>query len=183
MPRVLEHIIAEECDYIAAYDMYSFGAVMAEQILGRLNRDPTDVFQTYVLAGKTPIVDGWKLLERDADNQVKWGLDALQLVCRIAIGCITPPYDGRLSTDKLLPLLNHAIKFQAGISEFESERKCIEDLLSPFSASELNTGERKSEPEGALQDPCAVCNRSHCGRGVTTLPPMICILLVLSWLS
>ncbi len=106
-----------ECDYVSAYDVYSFGVVMAELILGRLNDgNPTNIFETYVLNGKSPIVDGWKLLKNDADVLVDWNADTLELVCKTAVGCITPSSEGRLSTGVLLSRLHRAIILNAGLS-------------------------------------------------------------------
>ena len=118
--------------YIAAYDVYSIGVVMAELILGRLNCGTTNVLQAYVTAGDAPIVDGWKKLERHADAQVIWNPNALQLVCQTALQCITLASQGQLSTEDLLSRLIKAVNLQAGI--------CY------------------SEPEGAGNGPpCALC--------------------------
>ncbi|KAI2501872.1 serine/threonine kinase [Fragilaria crotonensis] len=141
--------------YIPAYDVYSFGVVMAELILGRLNCKPTNVLETYVQAWETPVVDdGWKQLQKDADNKVDWKPDALELVCKIALGCITRSPKGRLSTDELLPMLHHAFKLQGGIRDFESEGKSI-DLNALL--RRLNTGKRNSEMEGSVHGLCVAC--------------------------
>ncbi|KAI2503126.1 serine/threonine kinase [Fragilaria crotonensis] len=121
-PEYLLNIIqGRTCRYMAAYDVYSLGVVMAELILGRLNCGQTDVFQTYVRAGNTPpIVPGWKRLESHAD-QVAWNPYALQLVCQTTIRCISPHSQGRLSTEELVPLLIKAVNLQAGIRYSEPE--------------------------------------------------------------
>jgi ankyrin repeat protein/serine/threonine protein kinase len=114
-----------QCDYIPAYDVYSFGVVMAELTLGRLNDGkPTNVLQTYVMNGETPIVDGWKKLKDNADKKVTWNAEALEVVCMTVIRCITPSSERRLSTINLLDLLKHAIDIQAGKSNvgLEGER-------------------------------------------------------------
>ncbi|KAI2497242.1 serine/threonine kinase [Fragilaria crotonensis] len=106
-----------KCDYIPAFDVYSFGVVMAELILGRLNDGkPTNVLQKYVLNRETATVGGWEQLENDADNQAGWNAAALELVCKTAIGCLIRISHGRLSTDMLLVLLEHASNLQAGKS-------------------------------------------------------------------
>ncbi|KAI2500629.1 serine/threonine kinase [Fragilaria crotonensis] len=106
-----------QCDYISAFDVYSFGVVMAELILGRLNDGkPADVFQKYVLNREPGTVGGWEQLEKDADNQAGWNADALKLICKTAIGCLIRISHGRLSTDVLLVLLEHARYLQAGNS-------------------------------------------------------------------
>jgi hypothetical protein len=122
-----------ESDLIPAHHMHSIGVVLAELIVGQLNGDPTDVFEAYVLHGKSPIVDGWKRLERDADDKVTWNVGALELVCKIAIGCMTPSSDGRLSADVLLPLLFRAITMNDGISD-DAQAEDIDDVIAKFSA-------------------------------------------------
>jgi hypothetical protein len=129
-----------ECDYIpAAFDVYSIGLVMAELIIGHVNGDPTNVFETYVLNGKSPVVDGWKRLKRDADNKVTWNAGALELVCKTAVGCITPSPEGRLSTGALLPLLFRAITVNAGESDGVQVEN-IDDVIAKFSAIESGNG-------------------------------------------
>jgi serine/threonine protein kinase len=129
-----------ECDYIpAAFDVYSIGLVMAELIIGHVNGDPTNVFETYVLNGKSPVVDGWKRLKRDADNKFTWNAGALELVCKTAIGCITPSPEERLSTGALLPLLHHAIAVNAGESDGVQDED-IDDVIAKFSAIESGNG-------------------------------------------
>ncbi len=139
-----------ECDYIPASDVYSIGLLMAELILGHLNGDPTNIFETYVLNGKSPIVDGWKRLEHDADDKVSWNAGALELVCKTAIGCITPSSEGRLSTGVLLPLLYRAITINAEESE-GVQAEDIDDVIAKISAiksrdgnSAITTNARKS---------------------------------------
>ncbi len=142
-----------ECDYIAAYDVYSFGVVMAELILGRLNDGrPINVLEAYVLNGKTPIVDGWKQLEKDADNQADWNADALKLICKTAIGCLILIAHGRLSTDKLLDLLKHAINTQAGNSG-----DVPKDAVTKLDAILLSIGKPNFESEDAGLGFCDYC--------------------------
>ncbi len=107
-----------ESDYIPAYDVYSLGVVMAELILGHLNGDPTNIFESYVVNGETPIVDGWQQLINDADGQADWNAGALELISKTAIGCITPSSEGRLSTGVLLSRLHRAITVDAGETGF-----------------------------------------------------------------
>ncbi len=122
-----------ECHYMPTHDMYSIGIVMAELILGQLKGDPTHVFETYVLNGKLPIVDVWKQLAHDADDKVTWNAGALELVCKIAIGCITPSSEGRLSAGVLLPLLFRAITINDGnIDDVQAED--IDDVIAKFIA-------------------------------------------------
>ena len=128
-----------ECDYIPAYDVYSIGFVMAELIIGHVNGDPTNVFETYVLNGKSPVVDGWKRLKRDADNKVTWNAGALELVCKTAVGCITHSSEERLSTGALLPLLHHAIAVNAGES-VGVQVEDLDDVIAKFSAIKSGNG-------------------------------------------
>ncbi|KAI2492674.1 serine/threonine kinase [Fragilaria crotonensis] len=106
------------CPYIAAFDVYSIGIVMVELILGCLiggqsTRNGTqfdDVFEKYVKDEDDDlIVDGWKILERDADPSIIWDPRSLRLVCKTAIRCITPSSKTRLSTSELLEELRTAI--------------------------------------------------------------------------
>jgi hypothetical protein len=113
---------------------------MAELILGRLNDGKaTNVFQTYVLNGKTSVVDGWKQLQYDAENHADWNPGALQLVCKTAIGCITPSSEGRLSTGVLLPLLHHAIMMNAGGSDVV-QGDDIDDVIAEFRTNRSGRG-------------------------------------------
>ncbi|KAI2497238.1 serine/threonine kinase [Fragilaria crotonensis] len=132
-----------ECDCIPAYDVYSLGVVMAELILGRLNDgNPTHILETYVLNGKSPVLDGWKLLKYDADVQVDWNADALELVCKTAVGCITPSSEDRLSTSVLLSRLHRAIILNAGRSGVVLGGDIDDDVTAMLSP--IKFGERDS---------------------------------------
>ncbi|KAI2497240.1 serine/threonine kinase [Fragilaria crotonensis] len=143
------------CDYIPAYDVYSFGVVMAELILGRLNDGKrTNVLQTYVLNEETPIVDGWKQLKNHADGRADWNAEALELVCKTVIGCITLPSERRLSTDKLRDLLKHATNKQDKYSDIEPK-----DAIAELDKILDNTDKRNSEPECVAKVPCCNCDK------------------------
>ncbi|KAI2494865.1 serine/threonine kinase [Fragilaria crotonensis] len=110
--------MGKSCPYIAAFDVYSIGIVMVELILGCLingqsTRNGTqfdDVFEKYVKDEDDElIVDGWKILEQDADPSIIWDPRSFRLVCKTAIRCITPSSKTRLSTSKLLDELRTAI--------------------------------------------------------------------------
>ena len=96
--------------------------VLVELILGCLiggqsTRNGTqfdDVFEKYVKDEDDDlIVDGWKILERDADPSIIWDPRSFRLVCRTAIRCITPSSKTRLSTSALLDELRTAITEKA----------------------------------------------------------------------
>ncbi|KAI2503224.1 hypothetical protein MHU86_11247 [Fragilaria crotonensis] len=122
------------CPYIAAYDVYSIGVVLVELILGCLNAMPStrlrtrslDVFEMYVQEGRTyrRIVHGWKNLMRDADPTVMWNPDTLEIACRVAIQCMDPFPELRLSTKDLLDKLSDAILLNnnAGCQHTEAAR-------------------------------------------------------------
>ncbi|KAI2490607.1 serine/threonine kinase [Fragilaria crotonensis] len=139
------------CDYIPAYDVYSFGVVMAELIIGHLNDGKaTNVLQTYVLNEETPIVDGWKQLKNHADGRADWNAEALELVCKTVIGCITLPSERRLSTGKLRDLLKYAKDVHNGIT-------CVEpkDAIADLDNILHNTDKPNSDPDCAGQGlPC-----------------------------
>ncbi|KAI2494587.1 serine/threonine kinase [Fragilaria crotonensis] len=110
--------MGKSCPYIAAFDVYSIGIVMVELILGCLingqsTRNGTqfdDVFEKYVKDEDDElIVDGWKILEQDADPSIIWDPRSFRLVCKAAIRCITPTSKTRLSTSELLDELRTAI--------------------------------------------------------------------------
>ncbi len=167
-----------KCDYIPAFDVYSFGVVMAELILGHLNDGkPTNVLQTYVLNEETPILDGWKRLEEDADGQADWSADALEVVCKTAIGSLIPSSEQRLSTKKLLELLRYAIDLHAGKSDDEPK-----DAIAKLDAILLNINKRNSESKGAGLDLCIICNRGSvvvkCSEGHGLCAPCIEALFV-----
>ncbi len=164
------------CPFIPAYDVFSIGVVCAELILGRLNLDQTrkreervNVFQMYVKNEETVIVDGWRQLIRDADTTVRWKPDALEQVCKTAIGCMAPSPE-RLSTDDLLPQLIKALNLEDGIRYTEPEgegmnpppikRPRTEDLIHTTSWIQLNPCVLNSEPEVAGRLPCATCNET-----------------------
>jgi hypothetical protein len=146
-------------DYIPAYDVYSFGVVMAELILGRLNDGkltngkPADVLQTCVLNGEKPVVDGWKQLKNDADIHASWNADALELVCKTAMGCITSFSEERLSMETLLDLLKHA-------SDLQDEETGVvpEDAIATLDRILRNISKRKSKSEGAGLGFCKKCD-------------------------
>ncbi len=150
-----------KCAYIPAYDVYSFGVVMAELILGRLNDgNSTNVFQTYVLNGEKPVVDGWKQLKTDGDIHASWNADALELVCKAAIGCITSSSKGRLSMETLLDLLKHA-------SDLQDEETGVapEDAIATLDEILLHIRKRNSELEGAGLGFCIHCDKmADCNR-------------------
>ena len=93
------------CPFIAPYDVFSIGAVMAELILGRLTFGRVNVFQKYVMNAQTEIVDGWKLLRDDADGSIIWNPKVLQIVCNTAIKCMAPSPSDRFRTNDLLDVL------------------------------------------------------------------------------
>ncbi len=107
-----EMLMWSECPFIPAYDVFSIGIVMAELILGRLNQN---VYQTYVKKDEhTMVTDGLEQLQKDADKKVDWqNQDALQLVCRTAIGCITPDSNTRLGTEVIMANLEMACQLIA----------------------------------------------------------------------
>ncbi len=146
-----------ESDYIPANDMYSSGVIMAELIIGRLDGDPNNVVETYVLNGKSPMVDGWKRLERDADDKVTWNAGALELVCKIAIRCMTPSSDGRLSAGVLLPLLFRAMTMNDGIND-DGQSEDIDDVIAKFSAIKSGRGTsaiaRRGRKSYVVHDEC-----------------------------
>ncbi|KAI2500615.1 serine/threonine kinase [Fragilaria crotonensis] len=145
------------CDYIPAYDVYSFGVVMAELILGRLNDGKrTNVLQTYVQNDEEkPIVDGWKQLKNHADGRADWNAEALELVCKTVIGCITLPAVRRLSTDKLRDLLKYAKNKQDKTSDIEPK-----DAIAELDKILDNTDKRNSEPECVGKGlPCCNCDK------------------------
>jgi serine/threonine protein kinase len=161
---------AFECDFEPAYDVYSFGVVIAELILGSLNNgNPTNVLQTYVQNGETPIVDGWTRLKKDADGQANWDPDALEVVCLTAMRCITPSSLLRLSMKDLLDLLHHAENIHAEKSVVDpvGERvvpprkksdRGTGDISALLSKIRLKTGKGDSEPEGSATGLCVACN-------------------------
>jgi hypothetical protein len=102
------------CPFIAAYDVFSIGVVMAELILGRLNLERVKIFQKYVMKEQTEIVDGWKLLKDDADGSIIWNPKALQIVCNTAIKCMAPSPGDRLRTNDLLNVLYSSILVHNG---------------------------------------------------------------------
>ena len=148
-----------KCDYIPAYDVYSFGVVMAELILGRLNDGKvTKVLQTYVLDEETPIDGGWEKLEKHADSHAGWNSDALNLVCKTAIGCLILISHGRLSTDKLLDLLEHVSNIHTGKSG-----DVPEDAIAALDKILLSIGKRNSKSDGDGLGSCMKCDTSSGG--------------------
>ena len=55
------------------------------------------------------IVDGWKVLKRDADHAILWNRESVQLVCKAAIRCMSPSSKTTLSTTGLLDELRTAV--------------------------------------------------------------------------
>ena len=148
-----------KCDYTPAYDVYSFGVVMAELILGRLNDGKdTKVLQTYVLDEEAPIDGGWEKLKKHADSHAGWNSDALNLVCKTAIGCLILISHGRLSTDKLLDLLEHVSNIHTGKSG-----DVPEDAIAALDKILLSIGKRNSKSEGAGLGSCMECDTSSGG--------------------
>ncbi|KAI2491617.1 serine/threonine kinase [Fragilaria crotonensis] len=158
------------CRFIAAYDVYSIGVVMAELVLGRLNGQPRNreelvhVFQTFVENEQTEIKDGWKLLQDDADRSIIWNPKSLQLVCKTAIQCMDPSPDKRLSTENLMDEICTAKQVHDGTLDFEPkrtgrgrERDVLCDVCNHYSA---DIGCSGSKPH-ALCMPCIQNKGSH----------------------
>ncbi|KAI2500616.1 hypothetical protein MHU86_13837 [Fragilaria crotonensis] len=80
--------------------------------------------------------------ENDADVQVDWNADTLELVCKTAVGCITPSSEGRLSTGVLLPRLHRAIILNAGRSGVVLGGDIDDDVTAMLSP--IKFGERDS---------------------------------------
>jgi serine/threonine protein kinase len=106
--------------YEAAYDMYAVGVVMVELILGYLiggpsSRDGTNGFSVFRDCvqddeGKQ-ITNGFELLKQHADRSILWNSESLDLLCKAAIRCLTPPSSpmGTMSTIELLAITSQAM--------------------------------------------------------------------------
>ena len=110
--------------YEAAYDVYSVGVVMVELILGSLIGGPssTDGTKTFCVFRDcvqdeegNQIVNGFEILKQHADRSILWRLDSLDIVCKAAIGCLTPISIGRMNTTDLLAAMCKAIRANAAI--------------------------------------------------------------------
>jgi serine/threonine protein kinase len=112
--------------YEAAYDVYSVGVVMVELILGSLVGAPSSrdgsknfsVFRHCVQDNNgNSIMNGFELLKAQADRSIIWESESLDLVCKTAIRCLTPPSTpmGTMKTIELLAQMHEALRLNAPI--------------------------------------------------------------------
>ena len=103
--------------YEAAYDVYSVGVVMMELILGHLIgessfNDDSEFFDVFSVCVKdeegSQIMNGCEWLKEHVDRSIVWTPEALDVVCKAAIGCLTPTPVGRMKATELLDMLDEA---------------------------------------------------------------------------
>jgi serine/threonine protein kinase len=110
--------------YEASYDVYSIGIVMVELILGQLIGDCDcdcdssssklgseflDVLRDVVDREGNQAMNACAWLKEHADRSIVWNEESLDIVCKAAIGCLTPIAPGRKAvTEKLMVKVRHA---------------------------------------------------------------------------
>jgi hypothetical protein len=105
--------------YKAACDVYSIGIVLVELIVGHLQNGDKygDYYCWYIKDIKDePVVDGWKILMKDADGQVTWNDCSLECVCKIAMKCIMAGPSKQIKTDKLVQELSDVVNLDVVLS-------------------------------------------------------------------
>lgn len=133
--------------YQSACDMYSLGIVMMELIIGGLNRTfkkhPGDFYNLFVgsISGVSVENGAEKLMER-CDDIVVWNMDDLELLCKLAVQCLS---------------MNIAERPTAQVLAFEVNKMLLRgeigDLPGAFSQREIS--DSSSAPR------CAVCNEAR----------------------
>lgn len=131
--------------YQSPCDMYSFGIVMMELIVGGLNRRckafPGDFFEHFVESaiGDT-ILDGAERLAERCDELVVWEEASLGRLCRLAVKCLSKNLKERPTARQLV--------VEVGNMMLQGE---LGEIPSDFRPPDID----------AASPPCVICNESR----------------------